>query len=242
MKKHLLFLLFSTFLWSDTIGGEASIGIYHHSIEGSSSFNTLGSADLTDTLGFSSTEDIFFKAYIEHPFPLFPNLKLAYNTFSHDASTLSSHFSWGDIQNFTGRLDNSLSISYTDTTLYYELLDNWTEIDTGFTFRYLRGDISVNTPYAGDKVAYTTLIPMLYGKARFNIPSTDFSFQVEANLISFSGITTYDYELSARYSFAVGIGIEAGYKAFHLDSDSLVDGLNTDIDFTGPYLSAIWDF
>jgi len=102
--------------------------------------------------------------------------------------------------------------------------------------------MSIDTPHIGDTVSYSTLIPMLYGKARFHIPSTDISFQVEANLVNFSGMTTYDYELSARYSFTMGLGIEAGYKTFHLDSDDLVDGLDTNIDFTGPYFSAIWDF
>ncbi len=100
----------------------------------------------------------------------------------------------------------------------------------------------IDTPYIGNKVSYSTLVPMLYGKARFNIPSTDLSFQLEANLLHFSGISNYSYELSSRYSFPMGVGIEAGYKAFHLDSNDLVDGLNTDIDFAGPYVSAIWDF
>jgi len=242
MKKSLTSLLFSTFLWSDTIGGEASMGFSYHSIEGSSRYNTLSSIDLVDTLDFSSSQDIFLKAYIEHPFPLFPNVKLGFTSFSYDASSLVSSFFWGDIQNFTGKIDNSLSLSYTDATLYYELLDTWTEIDVGFTFRYLKGDMSIESTFKSDAVSYTSLIPMFYGKARFNIPSTDLSFQAEVNLMSLSGITAYDYELSARYSFAMGLGIEAGYKTFHLDSNDLVDGLNTDIDISGPYISAVWDF
>jgi outer membrane protein len=242
IKKYLLTVLFSTFLWADTIGGEASIGFTSHSIEGSSSYNTLGAVDVVDTLGFSSTQDIFLSASIEHPLPLFPNVKLGYTSFSYDARSLVSSFSWGDIRNFTGKIDNSLSFSYTDATLYYELLDNWTEIDAGFTFRYLKGDMRIASTRSSDAVSYTSLVPMLYGKARFNIPSTDISFQAEMNLMGLSGMTAYDYALSARYSFSMGLGIEAGYKTFHLDSNDLVDGLKTDIDISGPYLSAVWDF
>lgn len=242
MKKLFLSLLFSTFLYADTIGGEASIGYYHHTLEGRSQYHSFSATDLSDTLDFSGRQDIFFKIYIEHPFPLFPNLKIAYNSLSHDSNANVKYFTWGDIQNFTGSVDSSLSLSYTDTTLYYELLDNWTEIDAGFTFRYLKGDMNIDTSYMEDAVAYSTLVPMLYGKARFNIPSTDLSFQLEANLLSFSAISTYSYEVSTRYSFSMGVGIEAGYKAFHLDSDDLVDGLNTDIDYTGPYVSVVWDF
>jgi len=242
MKKHLLSLLFSTFLLADTIGGEASIGFSSHTLEGSAKYNTLNNVDIVDTFNLSDNQDIFLKAYIEHPFPLFPNIKLGYTSFSYDSSSFVSSFSWGDIRNFTGKIDNSLSLTYTDATLYYELLDNWTEIDTGFTFRYIKGDMHVISSINDDAISYTTLIPMLYGKARFNIPSTDISFQAELNLVSFSGLTTYDYELSARYSFAMGLGIEAGYKTFHLDSNDLVDGLETNIDISGPYISAIWDF
>lgn len=243
MKKALLTLLLSTFLYADNIGGEASIGLYHHTLEGSSSYGaSLEPVNLSDTLGFSSTQDIFFNLYIEHPFPLFPNVKLSYNNLSHDANKLVKGLSWGEIQNFSGKTENSLSVNYTDITLYYELLDNWTEVDAGFTFRSLDGDMSIGTPLASDKVSYSTLIPMLYGKLRFNVPSTDISMQVEANLVSFSGITSYDYALSARYSFVMGVGIEAGYKNLYLESDDLVDGLSTDIEFSGPYLLATWDF
>jgi len=242
MKKQFLFLLFSSALCADTIGGEASIGFYYHNIEGSSGYHTLKPIDLVDTLDFSSSQDIFLKAYIEHPFPLFPNVKLGYATLSYDESSHVSSFSWGDIQNFSGNIDSSLSLSYTDTTLYYELLDNWAEIDAGFTFRYLSGDMNINTARSNDAVSYSTLLPMLYGKARFNLPTTDLSVQAEVNLMSFSGVTSYDYEVSARYSFTMGLGIEAGYKTFHLDSDDLVDGLKTDIDLSGPYVLAVWDF
>lgn len=242
MKKQFLFLLFSSALCADTIGGEASIGFYYHNIEGTSGYRTLKPVDVVDTLDFSSSQDIFLKAYIEHPFPLFPNVKLGHSTLSYDESARVSSFSWGDIKNFNGNIDSSFSLSYTDTTLYYELLDNWAELDAGFTFRYLSGDMVINTAQASDAVSYSTLFPMLYGKVRFNIPSTDVSVQAEVNLITFSGLTSYDYEVSVRYSFAMGLGIEAGYKTLHLDSNDLADGLKTDIDLSGPYLLAVWDF
>jgi len=118
--------------------------------------------------------------------------------------------------------------------------------------RYLGGDIAV-TPTAGFGfiplelgVPYTTdidmWIPMLYGKARFNIPKTDISLQFEGNGISYEETTFYDYELSARYTFSMGLGIEAGYKSAHLDSEDLADGLIVDMDFSGPYASIVWDF
>ena len=40
----------------------------------------------------------------------------------------------------------------------------------------------------------------------------------------------------------MGLGLEAGYKVFHLENDELKDSLNVDIDFSGPYATVIWDF
>ena len=248
LKNIALFALLTlSQVHADIIGGEASIGIFNHAPSGNASYalpfsNIDTSANLEDTLGFSEEQDLFFKAYLEHPLPLIPNIKIGYTALSHDGSNSVEAFSWGDIVNFTGEIDNSLSLDITDVTLYYELLDNWVEVDTGLTARYITGDMSVRTDINNDAVDFSTWIPMLYGKARFNFPLTDISLQLEANAISYGGLTSYDYELSARYTLAMGIGLEAGYKAFHLESDELLDGFNADMDFSGPYAAAIWDF
>ena len=242
MKKYLFSVLFSTFLGADNVGGEASIGLYHHTVEGSSRYETLTPVELSDTLGFASAQDIVFNLYIEHPLLLFPNVKIGHTTLSQNTNKAVSALTWGNIQNFTGKTQSSLSLNYTDITLYYELMDSETEIDAGFTFRSLKGDMNIDTPLTSDSVSYSTLVPLLYGKVRFNIPSTDLSLQAEANVVSFSGLTSYDYAFSARYSFVMGLGVEAGYKTLHLESDDLVDRLDANLDFTGPYLLAIWDF
>ncbi|TNF44475.1 MAG: TIGR04219 family outer membrane beta-barrel protein [Epsilonproteobacteria bacterium] len=226
---------------SDTIGGEASLGFFNHDPGGSASYKGTSST-LEDTFGFSEEQDIFIKAYLEHPLPLIPNIKLGYTTLSHDGNSYVDDFTWGDIGNFTGDIDNSLSLDMTDVTLYYEFLDNWAEVDAGLTLRYISGDITVHSSAGSDIADFSTWVPLLYGKARFNVPVTDLSFQLEANAISYWDMTAYDYELSARYTLLMGIGIEAGYKAYYIDSDDLVDGFHADMDFSGPYAAAIWDF
>ena len=247
-KSIILLILFTlNSSHADTIGGEVSIGAFNHSPSGQASytlpFTSIGTfADLEDTLGFSEQQDLFAKVYIEHPFLLIPNIRLGYTTLGHDGSNSVELFSWGDIVNFTGEIDNSLSLDTSDITLYYELLDNWVEVDMGLTVRYITGNIDVTTDISNNAVDFSTWIPMLYGKARFIFPTTDLSLQVEGNAVSYGSLTSYDYELSARYTLAMGIGIEAGYKVFHLDSNELLDGLNADLTFSGPYAAAIWDF
>jgi outer membrane protein len=237
-----LLLLLASPLFADTIGGEISVGFFNHAPSGKVQYNTDKSADFTDTLGFETAQDIVLKAYIEHPFPLFPNLRLGYSSYLHNAENLVPEFSWGEIQNYTGTIDNHLQLNYLDTTLYYEFLDNWLETDAGFTFRSLKGEMSVKNRLTQDTLSFSSLIPMLYAKARINIPNTDISFQLEGNAITLPSTSAYDYELSARYTFTMGLGLELGYKAFYLSSDDLANRFDTTIEFTGLYAAAIWDF
>jgi outer membrane protein len=224
-----------------------SLGFYNHAPSGHASYalpitGTATSADLEDTLGWSNAQDLMFKAYIEHPFPFVPNIKIAHTKLSHDGTGSVSLFSWGDIVNFTGDVKSDLSLNMTDVTLYYELLDNWVELDAGLTVRYMSGDIKVKTFLTNENVDFSSFIPMVYAKTRFNFPVTDISLQIEANAISYSGATFYDYEVSARYTFMIGLGLEAGYKVYHVDSDDLTSGLESNMDFSGVYAAVVWDF
>lgn len=242
IKRLLPFILLLTLseLHADTVGGEVSLGFFNHQPNGNAAYKG-NTADIEDTLGFSEEQDTFLKAYLEHPLPLIPNIKLGYTTLSHEGSSSVNNFTWGD-HTYSSTIESSLSLDMTDVTLYYEFLDNWAETDAGFTLRYISGDIGVHSNANSDVADFSTWVPMLYGKVRFNLPVTDLSFQIEANAISYWDITAYDYELSARYTLAMGIGLEAGYKAFHLESDELVNGFDADVDFSGPYAAAIWDF
>ncbi len=226
---------------ADMTGGEVSLGFFNHDPSGNASYKSTAS-NLEETFGFSEEQDMFFNAYLEHPFPLLPNVKLGYTTLSHGGSSSVEDFTWGDIGNINGHINSSMSLDMTDVTLYYEVFDNWVEVDAGITLRYFSGDMGVSAAGAYDSADFSIWAPLLYGKARFNVPATDLSFQLEANAISYWDMTAYDYELSARYTLVMGIGLEAGYKVFHLDSDDLVDGFHADIDFSGPYAAAIWDF
>ncbi len=241
LKKLALFILLTlSKMHADTIGGEISLGFFNHQPNGNASYKG-SAANIEDTLGFNEEQDIFLNAYFEHPLPVIPNVKLGYTTLSHVGSSSVDNLTWGD-NTYNDTIDSSLSLDMTDVTLYYEFLDNWAEVDAGLTLRYISGNMDVHSGQDSDVADFSTWVPMLYGKVRFNLPVTDLSFQLEANAISYWDITAYDYELSARYTLAMGLGLEAGYKALHLDSDALVSGFHADMDFSGPYAAALWDF
>ncbi len=245
-------------LQADSVGGEISLGFYNHSPSGYASYTDpyvglIGTtADLEDTLHWTSDTDLMLKAYIEHPVPMLPNVKLALTNLSHEGKGSVNGFTWGGIDiPLEGSIENSFEMTKYDLTLYYELLDNWAEIDAGATLGYIDGNIAV-TALAGfsilpqlshtESTNFSTFLPTLYGKARFTIPTTDLSFQFEGDIFSYDETTYYTYEASVRYTFSMGLGIEGGWKALHLDSTDLVDGLTLDMDFSGPYAAIVWDF
>ncbi len=257
-KLALVSLIASSMLHADTIGGEFFMGIHNHSPSGYASYTEpytglgLGtSADLEDTLHWKSNENLFLKAYIEHPVPMLPNVKLSFTQLSQEGKGPVNDFVWGGIEiPSLGSIENGLDISKYDLTLYYELLDNWVEADVGITLGYIDGNIEV-TALTGlgplsfshtENTDFSLFIPTLYGKARFNIPNTDLSLQFEGDIFSYDTTTFYNYEVSARYTFSIGLGIEVGYKTLHLDSSDLADGLEVDMDFDGPYAAVLWDF
>jgi len=242
MKKITLFLCITAVTFADTIGGEVSMGLYSHTVDGTSKYKAQDSVDFKDTLDFSRTQDVFFKAYIEHPLPLVPNIKFAYHTLDYKGEKLVSSISWGDVAGFTGTISSQLTLNYTDITLYYELLDNWIEVDGGLTFRTLKGDMSINSRLSSDSLSYSEPIAMLYGKARLAIPSTDISLQGEFNFMPLGSTSSYDLEFSARYTFDAGLGLELGYKSLYLESDALASRLTSDFSVSGPYAAVVWDF
>ena len=244
MKKILFATALATTLgMADFIGGEVNLGYYSHSPSGVAQ-NGDDKVDIEDDLKWENEGDVFFKAYFEHPVPIVPNIKIGYSSFSHKGDGVASKtFSWGDINLITvkDKIDTELDLKMYDITLYYELLDNWLNFDAGLNIKYLDGSIKVDTTTDHEESSVSVPIPMLYAKARVDIPTTDVSLQVEGNYISYDSNTLYDLEIGARYTFMLGLGIEAGYKTLKLKIDD-IDDASIDADFNGIYGKVVWDF
>jgi hypothetical protein len=82
---------------------------------------------------------------------------------------------------------------------------------------------------------------MLYAKTGIDVPTTDLSFQVEGNYVSYDGNQLYDVEAGIRYLFALGAGLEIGYKVLKVKIDD-VDDFSMDTDYNGVYGKVVWDF
>jgi len=234
--------LLGSLLSADFIGGEFNLGYYAHSPSGTISYKG-DVLDLNDDLKLDTQSNIFLKAYIEHPLPFIPNIKLGYTDFTHKGDGKIAHdfkFAYFTFRN-NQDLESHLNLKMYDMALYYEILDNWVSVDVGLNIKYIDGYMSAQTLLSGKKSATINLpVPMLYGKARFDVPTTDLSFQLEGNYIHYQKNEIIDVEIGARYTFIAGLGVEVGYKTFQLMLDK--DDTLMDADFSGMYGKLVWDF
>ena len=249
MKKTLALLsILSTLSMADVIGGEINLGYYNHTPNGSAQYNG-DILKLEDTLKLENEGDMFIKAYIEHPLPILPNIKIGYTSFKHSGTgTVTDAFTFGDkIFSPNAKIDTSFDLEMYDLTLYYELLDNWLNLDVGVNIKYIDGVLRVKgtnlitQQIVDESTDFQVPVPMLYAKVRFDVPTTDVSFQAEGNYVTYDGHTFYDAEAGIRYTFLLGLGVEAGYKTIKLKIND-IEGLTMDADFSGAYGKLVWDF
>ena len=248
MKKIVASIVFiGTVVMADTIGGELDIGYYEHTPSGTIEYQG-DSIDLENDFKWKKESDVFAKLYIEHPIPILPNIKLGYSSFGHSGSGILSKDIIFANQTYTatGKIDSTFDLDMYDLTLYYEVID--TGLDLGLNVRYLDGSVSAVGVSAGtppsiinESTSFSVPVPMIYAKARVPLPVTNISFQAEGNYISYSGNQFYDFEAGVRYTLALGLGLEGGYKTMKIKLDD-VDDLTLDSTFSGAYAKLVWDF
>ncbi len=240
-------LLFSAAsLKADTIGGEIAVGGWNHDPSGWIEYPTGSDRiDLNDDLNLDTRSEIYMRAKIEHPVPLLPNIKLGYtkNRSSGDG-TLSKTFTFGGLS-FTAseNVHTETKLDTYDATLYYEIVDTGVDFDLGVTLRYIDGYAAITSLTTGrtESTEFTGAFPMVYANARVPLPFTGLSVGAEGSYITYDGSTLYDVQADIRYTFAMGLGLEAGYRSQKIKLDD-VENTSTDIDIEGFFVGAVWDF
>lgn len=197
--------------------------------------------DLEDDLGYDDETGYSIYAALEHPLPLVPNIMLQRTEMDVDARGNVDGFVFDGIV-YSGEVRSNLELTHTDATLYYEVLDNWVNLDLGITGRVFDNGVEITDVTTGitGSLDIDYVIPLLYGQARFDLPLTGLSVGVEGNAISYDDDTLYDVKVNLAYEFAFGLGIETGYRAFDLEYDD--DDEFADVTIDGIYAGFVWDF
>jgi outer membrane protein len=201
------------------------------------------SIDLEDQLDQDgdSTRSIF--AALEHPIPMLPNIKVRNVNLDASSSTvLTAPIIFDGVTYNSGdTVTSNFDLSHNNYIFYYELLDNWVNLDLGMNFIDFDGEIALESPGKLSSSKIDETIPTLYAKAQFDFPATNFYVGVEMSTISDGDNSLNERRYNVGYESDFGFGAEAGYRSFSLKWDD-IDNSNGDLNFDGYYASVYYHF
>jgi len=247
--------LLSTSIISTSVQADA-IGVYiGGQVWNSNASGLVGDQNQLINLNLDTKQQGSFFIAVEHPLPFIPNFKVSSSTLdTKGLTTLAEDFTFGGTTFPSGSTATTdFKSDFIDYTAYYEVFDNdGVSFDFGLTVRDINADVTVvgataTTPPVSSTgiVNASAYIPMVYVAANIGIPSTDFNLFGEANFLSISGQTLYDYQLGVSYelmdNLAVDVDLTLGYRDMKLELDN-VDNLSTNLEFTGAFAGAVVHF
>lgn len=243
MKKiFLLFIFMTNISFADTIFGVyAGVQTWVHDNSGDFSLdNQFYSA--RENIDQNSKNNLSFFIAVEHPIPFVPNIKLRQSNLE-----INRFFQVADacpaVIPSPCLPETSLDLSHLDATLYYEILDNWVNLDLGLSLIYFNGNVDLGSGTGAQfrNIDYDKVVPALYGKALFELPITDLSASVTANVGTFSSNSIVDFEMVAQYKIGLGFNIEAGYRQQTIDFENIA-GSHTDSQSKGVFAALNFHF
>lgn len=180
---------------------------------------------------------------VEHFIPLFPNFRVATDSYGFDDAVSSGGFSYSGV-NYGANFETQADVSETTGTLYYEILDNVVSLDVGMSLKNVKGDFIFGADDART-LAIDTWVPMAYGAIALVIPSTNLKLggMVESIAIGDSDYTLVDAYLGYELidNLAVDATIKVGYRTRNIVLED-VDNTTFDFDSSGVYSSVQFHF
>lgn len=240
-----LMLLFSTSGHADFVG--FTIGVNYWSPELSGDFNSAGDAniDLSDDLDIDDPSQSSVILSLEHPIPILPNIRYQSIDLDSDGrNTLTSSITFdGETYAASETVRTTFDLSHDDIVLYYEVLDNWINLDIGLDLKRFDGEVSIagSTNTTTSSIDIDETVPLLYLSARFDLPFSGFYIGADISSFSIDDSSAEDTTIKLGYESGSGLGIEGGLKTFSLELDD-ADDLDTDIEYDGVFLNGYFHF
>ncbi len=247
MKKIILSSVCASLLaisaQADFLGAEAGIATWSSSLTGTmkGGSSTDSNIDVENDLGYGSkATNSFFWAYLDHPIPLLPNIKIQQTNYTDSASEVKSITFDGTTYN--GTVSSELTLDQTDIIAYWRILDNWVNLDLGINLKTINGNIKLSATGSSDTDKdFSATVPMLYAKGRFDLPFTGLSAEADMSYISYSGNKFTDFKAGVVYQTSYGLGATAGVRTENLTIDD-IDDFNADLTISGAYLGVFYHF
>ena len=217
---------------ADVLGFGAQVGYWDSELSGDVAANG-GSVDVKDELDLDGESSSQLSLYLEHPIPLLPNVRVAYINIDQTArGQLSDNF---DGISAGSDVRSDLELEQLDVTLYYEVLDNWVNLDLGLTVRDFSGDLLVQGNGQSSRTTADAVVPMGYLAARFDLPFSAASIGIEGNAAAYSGDSLRDFNVYGQYQLSL-LQLRAGYRQIAVDYEDGDDRF--DVKINGPFVSA----
>ena len=136
-----LIIAFSTTASADFVGLKIGAAAWQPDISGS--FNSIGDPpiDLVNDLGLEDPSDSSLQLILEHPVPVLPNVK--YQHIELDSTGISTSSPIFNGVPFGGTVTSNVDLTHDDIVLYYEVMDNWVNLDFGLDLKKFDGEVGV---------------------------------------------------------------------------------------------------
>lgn len=225
--------------YADFVG--VNIGYSHWAPDLSGDFNSKNNMSIAPIrdLGVNDPSQTSLVLILEHPIPLLPNVKYQnYDLETSGNKTLTKNLTFNDSNyNAGNNVSSIVDLSHDDIVLYYEVLDNWVNLDLGVDLKRFDGQMGIN----GNNVAVDKTLQSLYMSARFDLPFTGFYAGADINSLSIGDNKSNDSTLLIGYESSIGLGFEGGLKKFSLGLDN-ANNIDTNIEYRGLYVNGFFHF
>ncbi|NWN91413.1 TIGR04219 family outer membrane beta-barrel protein [Marinobacter adhaerens] len=218
---------------ADILGLGASVSYWDSDLSGNVAKDN-DAVDVDDELRLDNDGNANAGLYLEHPVPLLPNVALSHTKIQQSGRGALAH-KYDRVD--PGAVYSELDLEQLDLTLYYEVLDNWVNLDLGLTVRDFSGDLLVRSADSSQssRTEADAVLPLGYISARFDLPFTGASVGGSGNFISYSGDSMRDFNVYGQYRFSV-LQLRAGYRQIAVDYEDSDDVFDVKLD--GPFISA----
>ena len=247
-KKHIMgsvligCLTTASVTQADTIGLYLSASAWSPDITGTID-NTGPQIDLVDTLGYDEEDAQRLSLRLEHPIPVLPNIGLErYDLDSSSVATLTETILYdGTLYNIDDTVSSQLDLSHQSVLLYYEILDNWVNLDIGLDVMLFDGSIALESSTDSNMTDLDETIPALYAMFEFDFPLTGLTAGAAVSYIGYDDNDITKSRLFVAYESDIGLGLEIGMQAFDAQWED-INLSNGDISFDGFYSSVTFHF
>lgn len=244
MGAFALSLLPVSMVQADTILGiYAGVGTWQQQYDGDIQ-SGISRVDIEDDLGLDDDSNIILYIALEHPIPLLPNIRAQYfNIDVNGSDVLSRSIEFnGQIFTISDAVSTTIELSQTDVVFYYELLDNVVSLDVGLVISQIEGTIAVASLGGRAEADFDEILPMLYAKARVDLPLTGLWLGAEAQGLSYNDYSLIEFNAQVGWESSIGLGIEAGYRAVQMELDTFDNVQNAELNIQGPYAALNYHF